>query len=235
MRKTNKKWFTMVELIIVITIISILGWVWYLSLQGNIDDSTYSNDNTLYNQARQEVDRLFVKDYGIDWTTNTDHKIRFNQNQGSFDVWTIDSSDSSDLTYAEAWQIFADVFAPKLWLSASEFDVQVCDRDATNANIDAVLNTKTTGRYYELLVFTDATATLTDCTWTITAWTTQIAGYTFRYKNAKLDWNSDNYDSDKKTDGWARISATALNAAWENTIWAFKPITSTLSVTNNGY
>ena len=231
----KKKWFTLIELIVVITILALL-WTWgYIYLAGNIDNAAYSNDNTKFNQSKQEVERLFVKDFGIDWTTNTDHKIRFSQNQWSFDIWTIDSSDSSDLTYAEAWQIFVDSLASKLDLPTSEFDVQVCDRDASDANLDSVINTKTTSKYYEIIVFTDSTVSWTDCTWTITAWTTQIAGYTLRYKNAKLQWNSDDYESDQKLDGWTRTSATAINTAWENVKWVFVTVNSTLAVTNKWY
>lgn len=235
MRLVIKKWFTLVELIVVITVISILGAGSYFVFSWNIDDATYSTDNTILKQAQQEVDRMFVKDLGIDWSTNTDHKIRFNQNQGSFDIWTIDTSDSSSLTNAEASQVFVDILSKKLNLIASEFDVKVCDRDATDANLDNILNTKIWGRYYELIFFTDSTGNWTDCSWTITAWTTQIAGYSFRYKNAKLDSNSDNYESDKKTDWWARISATALNGAWENTVWKYTVINSALAVTNKGF
>ncbi len=235
MRRWSKKGFTLIELIISITVLAILGWGSFLVFSPMLNNATYSNDNTLYNQAAQQTDRIFVKDFAYDGTTNSDHKVRFNLNEGSFDVWTIDSSDSSDLTYAEAWQVFADAMWPALGLTAGEFDVQVCDRDATDATIDAVLNTKTTSKYYELVIFTDENATGTDCTGTITAGTTQIAGYTFRYKNAKLVWESTDYDSDVKLDQWARVSSTANNTAWENVKWIFKTINSTLAVTNKWY
>jgi prepilin-type N-terminal cleavage/methylation domain-containing protein len=231
----TKYGFTMIELIIVITVLAILWsltFIWYGSY---VNNATYSNDNTLFNQAAQQMDRTFVKDFAYDWVTNNNHKIRFNLNQGSFDVGTIDSTDNSDLTYAEAWQVFADSFGSSLWLTTLEFDVQVCDRDATDANIDAVLNTKTTSRYYELILFTDSNANGTDCNWTITAWTTQIAGYTFRYKNAKLAWNSSDYDSDQKLDQWTRTSATAMNTAGENVKWLYKSINSNLAVSNKWY
>ena len=224
----------MIELIIVVAILAILGSIWYVNFSSNIDDSNFSNENTKLNQAKQQVDRLFLKDFWIDWTTDSDHKVRYIQNQGSFDVGTIDASDSSDLSYTEAWQVFVDSMIWNLNLSASEFDVQVCDRDVSQANLDAVLNTKTTWPYYELVIFTDSTATLTDCTWTITAWTTQIAWYTFRYKNAKLQDKSDDYESAKKNDGWSRISATAVNTAWEDTVWTYTPINNSLTVTNKG-
>jgi len=51
-----------------------------------LNNATYSNDNTLYNQAAQQTDRIFVKDFAYDGTTNSDHKVRFNLNEGSFDV-----------------------------------------------------------------------------------------------------------------------------------------------------
>jgi len=225
----------MIELIIVITILAILWSAAYLGYWKYVNNASYSNDNTLFNQASQTVDRTFVKDFAYDWITNNNHMVRFNLNQGSFDVWTIDNSDSSDLTYAEAWQVFADNLGSALWISATEFDVQVCDRDVSNANEDAVLNTKTTDKYYELVIYTDATWAWTDCVWTITAWTTQIAWYTFRYKNAKLDGVSDDYSSDQKLDQWTRTSATAINTAGENVKWVFKSINTTLAVTNKWY
>lgn len=235
MKNYSKKAFTMVELIIVITILAVLGTTAYINFSGEVNDWTYSKDNTLYNQSAQYVSNTFIKDFAYDWTTDSDHKIRFSLTDGVFAVGTIDSSDSSDLTYAEAAQVLEDNIAPSLGLSATEFNVRVCDRDATDANLDTDINAATNGRIYELLVFTDENTTWTDCTWTITAGTSQLAGYTLRYKNAKLDGQSDDYDSDVKLDQWTRTSATAINTAWENTKWVFKAINSTLTVTNKGY
>jgi len=219
MRNISKKWFTLVELIIVITILAILGTVGYLSYSSYIDDAGFSNDNTLFNQARTEVERKFIKDFAYDGSTNSDHRIRFDRNLGGFSAWTIDSSDSSALTYTEASQVFFDNLSSDLSLTSSEFNVLVCDRDATNTAIDAVLNTRTTTRAFELIVFTDETATGTDCTGTITWGSTQIAGMTFRYKNAKFDGTTD-YDSALKLDGGAsclrKCNVKLYSFQWRN-------------------
>jgi len=235
MENNSKRAFTMIELIIIIAILAILGTATYLWFSSYLNDASYSNDNTLFNQSTQQFDRTFVKDFWIDWITNTAHRIRFNLNQWAFDIWTIDSTDNSDLTYIEASQVFSDSFWKVLDLTSTEFNVKVCDRDVTDANLDVSLNTKTTSKYYELIIFTDENATWTDCVGTISAGTTQIAGYTLRYKNAKLAGNSSDYESDQKLDQGVRTSATAINTSWENVKWIFKAINSTLVVTNKWY
>jgi len=227
--------FTLIELMIVITVLAILGTGSFFLFWEYINNATYSNENTVFNQSSQQIDRKFIKSFGIDGLTNTDHMLRYDLNQGVFDVGTIDNSDTSALTYSEAGQVFIDDFWKSFWLNSQEFNVQVCDRDVTNANLDIVLNNKTTNRFYELIVFTDEVASGTDCNGIITAWTTQIAWYTFRYKNEKLNGKSSDYDSDKKLDRWTRTSATAINSVWENVKWVFKGINSTLTVSNKWF
>lgn len=235
MKSTVKNGFTLVELIVVITIIAILGTISFVAYNSYIRDSDFTTDNTKRNQITNLINTTFIRDIAVDGKTNTDHAVRFSQADSTFISWTEDRSDNGDLTYAEAAAVLSENFSPNYNLPSGNFGLRICDADVTQANLDSVINTETSGPYYELILYTNVTGDGTNCAWTITADSTELAAYTFRYKNAKLVWTSDSYDAQVKLDGGSRISTVAANTAWENVLGVHKTLNSSTTITNKGY
>lgn len=208
-----KKWFTLIELIVVITILWILAIVSVFGYNIYTADANYSNDNKLVQTLTREVAGLFVKDHVLNsWAKSF-----------KFD------SVNSEIKDIEATVTVADMKTMYLtalpsWTSINA--IQFCPTAVTNANLDSTLITKTTSRYTELIVFLhDTTATacysaIADITWKKIDWTL------IRYKNNTVAWSND-YITALSTDWGTRNSSVAVNVVWENVNWIFNKVLKT--------
>ena len=125
--KNYNKGFTIIELIIVITILSILGTVWFYNLS-NIEVENYLNQYE--EQTITRVDNLYKKSliwinwyYSNNWVENTNYiKLYCNQNNKTFLAYICDNINPTSPNFNNCKQIdFPTLSNIRYWWMLSKY------------------------------------------------------------------------------------------------------------------
>lgn len=202
----NRKWFTLVELLVVITIIGILGTIWYVSYTKYQSDSIFSKDNSWKVTAlANEMQVLFSKDHTINDGTN---QLEFKVIENTITPTTLTYSQMANIYKSSITSVPASAIS----------NVLVCWKNASAINIDNGLTQSSfNNAYLNLIIFVDQATATTDCVWTNVLWAwTKVIWTVVRYKNNQIN-ESEDYITYISADWGNRSSMTD---SWADTVTA---------------